>query len=142
MRSRLITLHDGQQLNADDPEHGAYLESLIALPPSPRCAECGHQMCPDCGTWCDHLVMLGEHGERIEVKAIDEAFDVECCCNGQCKVDRLDVVEWQHEIEPLIALAAREQRPVIGAAGPFIPPPILRARRLTPERIEDGNQTI
>jgi len=143
MRTRLITLHDGQQLATDDPEQNAYLEGAIAIPPSPRCDACGHQMCPDCGSWCDHLVMLDANGNPTEVTKIDDACDVECCCNGQCKVDRFEVSEWLFTIQPLLITAHLENRPIIGAAGPYIPTPILRARRLTTERIEDGSrQTV
>jgi hypothetical protein len=47
------------------------LKDIVALPPSPRCRRCGHQMCPCCGSWCDTLI----------------GDDMDMCCDGECDVD-------------------------------------------------------
>lgn len=59
-------------------------EPLLALPPSPLCERCSHNLCPCCPLpWCDQL--LPEQ-------------DLDSCCDGDCVVDAYDFESWQRHV--------------------------------------------
>lgn len=57
--------------------------ALLALPPSPLCARCGHQLCPCCPVPCCDLL--------------------DCVCfakhDGICEVDLNDYAAWLRQLE-------------------------------------------
>lgn len=80
---------------------------MVVLPPGPRCARCGHVVCPFCGDWCD---VLGR-GEA----------EGELCCEGECIVDAADVIAWRERWDAEIrsALDSNVAAPVVVAEGPI-----------------------
>lgn len=56
------------------------------IKPGPRCARCGHPMCPICGDWCDTLIGSGGFS------------DDDPCCDGRCEVNRESVDAWLKDI--------------------------------------------
>ncbi len=79
-------------------------ESYLALPPSPRCARCGHQLCPFCaGPACDLVLPWLDH---------------ELCCAGECDVPRADFEQWQRDIQAVLTL---DDGIVDVAEGPWFP---------------------
>lgn len=62
----------------------------VAVPPGPRCARCGHVMCPCCGSWCDTL-LTDEDGDYGDM-----------CCEGECDVNPEAVAHWREQVDLVV----------------------------------------
>ena len=82
----------------------------LALPPSPLCDRCGHQLCPSCvGPWCDMACHpeVGCHpegwsaGRRTPHEADESELPCaeKCCGQVGCIVDAPDFDRWQRELD-------------------------------------------
>lgn len=137
--NRLITLHDGNTLNVDDPEVARYLASSVVIPPGPRCARCGHQMCPCCVTWCDCLQWRNAADEIVSYTSVLEALpdgivDYEICCDGRCVVDVEEARLWSEIVSPLVVVAERLSLAMLSEHGPYQPIEVARARAVSTPR--------
>lgn len=86
-------------------------DSLLALPPGPRCLQCDHELCPICPSpWCDR--MTDEHP---------------CCSGDACIVFWDDWLEWLSD-RSRVEEHGIELPQLVIADGPWLPARVRRER--------------
>ena len=64
------------------------------LPANKRvCYKCGHQVCPDCGTWCDTMLLEIDwpgNWEDLDEEDVDSegrVYPPHACCQMECSYE-------------------------------------------------------